>query len=101
MYVRPTRNRLPGLRGMRGLGDCAPGTGTDMVACVPSIGTSATVEVTPSGATVTGQGASSGYQQTFGPSAVSPTDWLNANASVLLWIGGIALGVMFLSKVAR
>jgi hypothetical protein len=65
------------------------------------IGTSATVDVTPEGATVTGTGASTGYQQTFQPSPVSPTDWLNANSSVLLWIGGITLGVMFLSKVAK
>ena len=92
MYARPMRNRLPGLRGYRGMGD-APS----------DIGTSATVAVTPAGATVTGQGASAGYQESFYPTnpPTSITDFLNQNSSTLLWIAGIGLGVMFLSRIAR
>lgn len=103
-YVPPVQNPLRRSLGRyRGLGDiqCAPGTGNDAVACVPFIGTSATVDVTPAGATVTGQGASSGYSSTSGPPLGSPADWLNANASVLVWIGGIAFVLMFLSKLGK
>jgi hypothetical protein len=85
MYVRPSRNRLPGLRGMGAI----------------DIGPSASVEVTPEGATVTGQGASAGYQQTTTTPPPSITDFLNQNSSTLLWIAGIGIGVMFLARIAR
>lgn len=78
------RNRLPGL------GD-AP----------IDIGTSATVDVTPLGTTVTGQGASAGYTAASPAPSGGFTDWLNANSSTVLWIAGIGLGVLFLSKVTR
>lgn len=91
-YTRPMRNplrrSLTGYR--RGLGD----TPID-------IGTSATVDVTPTGTAVIGQGASAGYSAITPTGSGSLTDWLNQNSSTLLWVGGIAIGVLFLSKVAK
>lgn len=67
------------------------------------IGPSASVTVTPDTTTVTGQGASAGYQQTT-PTPQQPfsfSDWLNANSSTVLWIGGVGVGVLLLSRLAR
>ena len=104
-YQGPFRNRLPGLGDAptdpaTGL-PCAAGTGTDLVPCIPSIGTSAGVTVTPNTTTVTGQGASAGYQQSTPAAQPSFTDWLNTNSSTVLWIAGIGLGVMFLSRLTK
>ena len=106
-YIRPMRNRLRSLpvrqyqgplpTRLLGLGqlNCpgdpgCPGNPID-------IGTSAVVNVTPTGSTITTpQGV-----QVFAAPGGSLTDWLNQNSSTVLWIGGIALAVLLLSRVAR
>lgn len=100
MYVRPVRNRLPGLRGYRwrrGLGTIAPvitpGGPVD-------IGTSAVVTVTPTTTTITPTGGTPVTVPTPGDSG-GLTDWLNSNSSTLLWVGGIGLGVLLLARLAR
>lgn len=66
------------------------------------IGTSAGVTVTPDTTTVTGQGASAGYQKTTAtPQSGTFTDWLNTNSSTVGWIAGIGLGVLLLSRLAK
>ena len=99
-YVRPVRNplqRLP-VRAYRSpLRSRLPGMGDAPI----DIGTSATVDVTPSGATVTGQGASAGYTATTPAPSTGITDWLNQNSSTLLWIGGVSIAVLLFSRMAR
>lgn len=34
-------------------------------------------------------------------SGSSLTDWLNANASTLLWVGGVAIGVLIIASMGR
>lgn len=93
MYRPATRNPLPGLRGYRrGLGD----DGTTPV----DIGTSATVTVTPSSTTISPTGGTPITVPTATGTG-SLTDWLNANSSTVLWVGGIAIGLLLLSKMTR
>jgi hypothetical protein len=98
VYVTPVKNRLRTLPVRQYQGPFPtrlPGLGAI------DIGTSATVDVTPAGATVMGEGASAGYQQTSAAPSPSFTDWLNQNSSTVLWIGGIGLGVLLLARMAR
>lgn len=92
-YAGPFRSPLPGLAGLRrGLGD--DGTGPI------DIGTSASVTVTPTTTTITPTGGGPVTVATPGQIS-SPSDWLNANSSTLLWIAGITAGVLLLSRMGR
>jgi hypothetical protein len=64
------------------------------------IGTSATVTVTPDITTITPTGGTPVTVPTPGGGS-SLTDLLNANSSTFLWVGGVALGILLLAKVAR
>jgi len=100
-YVRPVRNRLPGLRGIRrGFGDLnCPGDPGCPGNPIP-IGQTAAVTVTPTTTTiVTPQGTQT--VPTANASAGGFSDWLNQNSSTVLWIAGVGLGVLLLSRMAR
>lgn len=94
-YRFPTRNplrRLPVRQYQGPFGNPLPGLG------VIDIGTSATVDVTPTTTTITPTG---GQPVTVGTPQPSISDYLNANSSTLLWVAGIGLGVLFLARLTK
>lgn len=114
-YRRPTRNilrtlpvqqlrsPLPGTR-LPGLGDLnCPGD----PGCPGNLDTSNLPLIGP----YTNPSPTTNAQLALAASGLNPdlsvaptgsiTDWLNTNASTVLWIGGVAVGLLILSKVVR
>lgn len=115
-YQGPLRNRLPGLGNVFGppLACCpdassqAAGATPDGAACDPNCMT-AVVSNPEQVAAYVASLQKQVNQQTPQQSPVAPvagqakslTDWLNQNSSTVLWIAGIGLGVLFLSRLTR
>lgn len=122
-YQSPLPSKLPGLAGLRGLGQAlnvatvdAAGNEWDangnflgnvnfqttVPVPVPSTTTlspsvTGTISTTPGVALTNPPGG----PYPVGTSAASLTSWLNTNSSTVLWIGGIALAVLLLSRLGR
>ena len=85
-YLGPLPSRLPGLGQVGTAGGCPGSPGCPgYVAPVPSVSDTSVGTVY--------------YLPASAPSGSTFTDWLNQNASTVVWIGGIAVGVLLLSRL--
>ena len=99
-YLGPFRNPLPGLGDVFG---AAPSVTSDLPLTGPYTNPSS-ANPSPSSALTGAQLgiATAGLNPNLTPaSSQTLTDWLNTNSSTLAWIGGIGLGVLFLSRATR
>lgn len=100
-YQGPLRNRLPGLGDCPGDPGC-PGNPTPAPDIFNLPLTGPYTNPSPVTSAQLGIAASAQNPNLPGPSVTQTfTTWLNANSSTALWVGGIALAVLMLSRVAR
>lgn len=92
MYRGPMRNRLPGL----GQVDTTTAAAMNLPVLNPLL-------IPGSSQNIASQimGESLNPNLPMGTTSGGLTDWLNTNASTMLWIAGVSIGVLIIARVGR